>query len=100
MEALTQDVRLGLPRELLYAHNLVLMIESIEELKEKVIRWKECMEAKGLRMNTDKTKVIVSGKDKGHLEKLGKLPWWQLDPMYGMQGMGTPEVLRCEGLIG
>ena len=59
---------------MLYANDLVLMAESIEELKEKVIRWKECMEAKGLRMNTDKTKVMVSGKSKGYVEKLGKLP--------------------------
>ena len=45
MEALTQDVRKGLPWELLYADDLVLMAESIEELKGKVVRWKECMEA-------------------------------------------------------
>ena len=63
MEALTQDVREGLPWELLYADDLVLMAESIEELKGKVLRWKECMEAKGLKMNVGKTKVMVSGKN-------------------------------------
>ena len=59
MEALTQDVRESLPRELLYADDLVLMTESIEELKGKVLRWKECMEAKALKMNIGKTKVMV-----------------------------------------
>ena len=59
MEALTQDIREGLPWELLYADDLVLMAESIEELKWKVLRWKECMEAKGLKMNIGKTKVMV-----------------------------------------
>ena len=45
---------------------LVLMAKCIEELKEKVTRWKECMVAKGLSMNTGKTKVMVSGKNKSH----------------------------------
>ena len=64
MEALTQEVREGLPWELLYADDLVLMAESIEELKEKVMRWKECMEAKGLKMNTGiKTKVNGVGEE-------------------------------------
>ena len=39
-----------------------------------MIRWKECMEAKGMRINTGKTKVMVSGKKKSNLEQLGKLP--------------------------
>ena len=37
MEALTQEVREGMPWELLYADNLVLIAESTEELKEKVM---------------------------------------------------------------
>ena len=61
MEVLMQDVREGLLWELLYADNLVLMAESIEELKWKVLWWKECMQAKGLKMNIGKTKVMVSG---------------------------------------
>ena len=38
------------------------------------MRWKECTEAKGLKMNTGKTKVMVSGKNSGHAEKLGMWP--------------------------
>ena len=49
MEALTQDVRLGLPRELLYADYLVLITERIEELKQKVTRWKECNGDKSIK---------------------------------------------------
>ena len=36
-EALMQHIREGLPWELLYADNLVLMAKSIEELKGKVL---------------------------------------------------------------
>ena len=45
MELLTPAVREGLPWELLYVDGLVLMAESIKELKEKMLWWKECMEA-------------------------------------------------------
>ena len=94
--------------ELLYANNLVLMAESIVELKEKVLRWKECMEAKGLKVNTGKTKVMVSGKNCGDVERLGKLPCTVCGKgtgnnsirCTGCSGMGTQAVLRCEGLAG
>mgnify|MGYP007071599789 CR=1 FL=1 len=94
MEALTQEVREGLPWELLYADDLVLMAESSEELKEKVMRWKECMEAKGLKMNTGKTKVMVSGKNSGYVERLGKWPC----SICG-KGVGSNSI-RCIGCSG
>ena len=34
----------------------------MEELKVKLQNWKQAMEAKGLRVNMGKTKVIVSDK--------------------------------------
>ena len=50
MEVVTQKVREGLPWELLYADDLVLVAQSIEELKEKAQQWKTtCMESKGLK---------------------------------------------------
>ena len=65
MEVVTQKVRDSLPWELLYADDLVLVAQSIEELREKVQQWKICMESKGLKMNIDKTKVMRSGKGSG-----------------------------------
>lgn len=61
MEAVTSDVRGGLLWELLYADDLVLMAESMEELLEKLRKWKEAMESKGLRVNVSKTKVMMGG---------------------------------------
>ena len=72
MEVVTQKVREGLPWELLYADDLVLVAQSIEELREKVRQWKACMESKGLKMNIDKTKVMRSGKGSGDIVKTGK----------------------------
>ena len=74
MEVVTQEVREGLPWELLYADDLVLVAQSIEELREKVQQWKACMESKGLKMNIDKTKVMRSGKGSGDIVKTGKWP--------------------------
>ena len=72
MEVVTWGVKEGLPWELLYADDLVLIAQSAEELREKVLIWKKCMEAKGLKINVEKTKVMRSGKGSGGVEKMGK----------------------------
>ena len=74
MEVVTWGVKEGLPWELLYADDLVLIAQSAEELREKVLKWKKCMEAKGLKINVEKTKVMRSGKGSGGVEKMGKWP--------------------------
>ena len=65
MEVVTRGVKEGLSWELLYANDLVLMAQSKEELREKVLQRKECMELKGLKVNIEKTKVMRSGKSDG-----------------------------------
>ena len=45
--------------ELLHADDLVLTAESEELLLEKMRKWKKGMEAKGLRVNAGKTKVML-----------------------------------------
>ena len=58
MEAVTHNVREGLPWEMLYADDLVLVGKCEEELKEKLRKWNECLKDKGLEINENKTKVI------------------------------------------
>ena len=74
LEALSRKFRDGLPYELLYADDLVLMAETKEELMEKLSRWKENMEAKGLRVNVAKTKVMKCCEREGCGEETGKYP--------------------------
>ena len=50
LEALYREFREGLPMELLYADDLVLMADSEDMLMEKLRKWKTGMEAKGLRV--------------------------------------------------
>ena len=47
MEALSREFRVGCPWELLYADNLVLMAETLEDLKKKLTIWKDNIKAKG-----------------------------------------------------
>ena len=58
LEALSRHFRKGLPWELFYADDLVLLAESREKLMEKIGIWKEDLESKGLRINVGKTKVM------------------------------------------
>ena len=60
MDQLSKAFKVGLPWELLYADDLALMASSLQDLENKYKAWKEGMETKGLRVNTNKTKVMVS----------------------------------------
>ena len=54
--------------EILFADDLVLISKSIDNLKEKFLKWKEAFKSKGLKVNLKKTKVMVSGS-KGKILK-------------------------------
>ena len=58
LETLSRGFREGLPLELLYADDLVLMAETEDLLVEILIKWKAGMEEMGLRVNMGKTKVM------------------------------------------
>ena len=59
MEITTRELWAGLPLELLYAQDLILMAESAASLCEKIVQWKSGLEAKGLKMNTGKNEGNV-----------------------------------------
>ena len=47
---------------------IVIMSEDMEDLKERFWNWKNALESKGLKVNTRKTKMMVSGSE-GELYK-------------------------------
>ena len=63
LEALSKDFRVGVPWELLFADDLVIVDTSLESLVERVMKWKNGLESKGLRVNMSKTKFMASGLD-------------------------------------
>src|SRR5271157_5206058 len=74
LEALSRESKEGLPFELLYADDLALLAESENELMEKVTHWKVALEAKGLKVNMGKTKVMRCRDGAGTVEKACKDP--------------------------
>ena len=58
----------GVPNELLYADDLVLMSETMEVLGNKILKCRKAFESKNLKGNLGKTKVIVSGGIKWGLQ--------------------------------
>ena len=63
VDVITEGVRNGLMSQMLYADDLVLTSETMEELREKFWKWKEAFESKGPKVNLGKTKVVVSGAE-------------------------------------
>ena len=61
LDTLSRDFSTGAPWELLYAENLVLATECLDELPDKFLLWKHGLESRGLKVNMKKTKVMISG---------------------------------------
>ena len=61
LEALSQEFRTGVPWELLYADDLVVIADTLEECITKPKAKKNGMENRGLRVNMKKTRFMISG---------------------------------------
>ena len=60
LEALSTEFKVGCPLELLYADELLLMPETLENVKKRLTIWKDNIKAKGLLVNVNKTKLVCS----------------------------------------
>ena len=74
LEALSSEFRCGVPWEDLYADNLVIIAESLEECVRRLLTWKDAMEEKGLRVNAGKTKIMICGTGLDLLQSSGEFP--------------------------
>ena len=62
MEAISREFRVALPWELLYADDFAVIAETEEELIKRLNEWKDNVESKGMRVDMNKTKVMISGE--------------------------------------
>ena len=69
----SDSVREGLPWEMLYADDLVLVGKCEEEVKEKLRKWNECLKDKGLKINEEKTKVMCESFGTGTTQVVGNV---------------------------
>ena len=74
LEALSREFRTGVPWEDLYADDIVIIADSLEECVRRLLIWKEAMKKKGLRVNAGKTKVMICGTGMGLLQSSGEYP--------------------------
>ena len=63
IDEVTENARKGWMKQILYADDLVLMGETMEELRKNLNDWREAFESKGMRVNLGKTKLVVSGME-------------------------------------
>lgn len=74
LDVLSESERKGVLFELLYADDLVLIAESMEELESQFNKWKRAFEGKGLKINMGKTKIMECGEETGVIELAKKDP--------------------------
>ena len=80
MEAISREFRVALPWELLYADDLAVIAETEEELIKRLNEWKDNVESKGMRVNMNKTKVMISGERQ--MATLNGCCWFQYSWLY------------------
>ena len=65
MEEATRECRVGGLWELLYADDLALTAETREEVELMFGEWRRAVEKRGLKVNLEKTKMMVTGGEVG-----------------------------------
>jgi len=68
--------------ELLYADDFVVIAETEDRLVKRLIEWNNSVENGGMRVNMNKTKVIISEECQKVMQKAARWP-------YGVCGKGV-----------
>jgi len=69
MEAISREFRVALSWELLYADDLVVIAETEDSLIKMLNEWKDNVANRGMRLNMNKTKVMISGERQKQVQK-------------------------------
>ena len=82
MDVVSSEARSGLPSELLYADDLVIMAPTMEQPGRRVADWRAILLGKALKVNAGKSKVMVGSSGGKTIINSGKWP-------YGVCGKGV-----------
>jgi len=74
MEAISRECRVALPSELLYADELVVIAETEEDLIKRLNECKNNVQNRGMRVNMNKTKVMISAECHKPVQKAARWP--------------------------
>ena len=105
MDVVTEEVaREGCA--LMYADDLVLICETMEEARQRFVAWRNTLESRGLKVNISKTKVMRCARD-GVLKEAAVDPCsvWkeggrELNPLRNMWLLGTRAMFRSARKFG
>jgi len=92
MEAICREFRLALQWELLYADDLVVIAETEEDIIERLNEWKNNVENRGMRVNMNKTKVMISEERQKPVQKAAR---WLCDVCGRRVGSNSIQCTSC-----
>ena len=73
-EAISTESGVALPWEQLYADDLVVTAETEEDLIKRLNEWKNNVKNRGMRVNINKTKVMISTERQKPVQKVARWP--------------------------
>jgi len=105
MQAFSREFRVALPWELLYTDDMVMIAETEDDLIKRLNEWKYFVENRGMRVNMNKTKVMISGEWQKIMEKAVRWPCGVCDRGGGnnsIQCTSCPKWVhrKCSGIKG
>ena len=65
---------MALPWELLYTDDVVVIAETQQDLIKRLREWKNNVENRGMRVNINKTTVMISGERQKPVQKAARWP--------------------------
>ena len=74
IDVVSSEARSGLPSELMYADDLIIMAPTMEQLGRRVAYWRAGLLGKGLKVNAGKSKVMVGSSGGKMIVNFGKWP--------------------------
>ena len=105
LEVLSRKIRSGYPKKLLYAVDLALVSETLEDLEGRLEAWKGALESEWLRVNVKKAKIMINSESARKVKIESKFPCTVC-----RKGVGRNSILsqfcrcwlhkRCSGIRG
>ena len=75
VEAISREFRVALPWELLYADDLVVIAETEDDLIKRLNEWNDSVESRGMKVNMNKTKHMISAEWEKVMQKDARWPY-------------------------
>jgi len=73
-DAISREFKSALPWELLYADDLAVIAETEEDLIKRFNEWKDNMENRGMRVNMNKSNIMISEERQKPMQKAARWP--------------------------